>query len=86
MAVSTVLKIVLNRLHQLIKTCMNYRLKNTETLKKLPSNLEEALHHLENDYEYLLEGDVFTQDLIDTWIEYKYNKEILPMLERLTSL
>ncbi len=53
-----------------------------EDIQKLPSSLEQALQHLQEDHEYLLEGNVFTQDLIDTWIEYKYNNEILPMLER----
>ena len=36
-----------------------------------PGSLEEALDALEADHEFLLKGDVFTQDLIDTWIEYK---------------
>ncbi|QPK93784.1 type I glutamate--ammonia ligase [Actinomyces sp. zg-332] len=53
-----------------------------DDIEKLSSSLEQALHNLEEDYEYLMEGDVFTQDLIDTWIDYKYHNEILPMLER----
>jgi glutamine synthetase len=36
-----------------------------------PGSLEEALNALERDHEYLLRGEVFTKDLIDTWIEYK---------------
>ena len=36
-----------------------------------PGSLEEALDALEADHEFLLKGDVFTQDLIDTWIDYK---------------
>ena len=36
-----------------------------------PGSLEEALAALEADHEFLLKGDVFTQDLIDTWLDYK---------------
>jgi glutamine synthetase len=40
-----------------------------------PGSLEEALNALERDHEYLLRGEVFTKDLIDTWIEYKRTNE-----------
>ena len=36
-----------------------------------PGSLEEALDALAADHEFLLKGDVFTQDLIDTWLDYK---------------
>ena len=36
-----------------------------------PGSLEAALDALEADHEFLLKGDVFTQDLIDTWLDYK---------------
>jgi glutamine synthetase len=45
----------------------------------LPGSLDAALIALENDYEFLLKGDVFTQRLIDRWIEYKREKEIQPL-------
>ena len=41
-----------------------------------PGSLEEALNNLEADHEYLLKGDVFTQDVIDTWISYKRRNEV----------
>jgi glutamine synthetase len=41
-----------------------------------PSSLSEALDALEDDHEYLLKGDVFTQDVIDTWITYKHENEV----------
>ena len=44
-----------------------------------PASLREALTALENDHEYLLKGDVFTQDVIDTWISYKIKNEIQPL-------
>ncbi len=50
-----------------------------EELKDIPSaagSLAEALDALEADHEFLLKGDVFTQDVIDTWIEYKRANEV----------
>jgi glutamine synthetase len=41
-----------------------------------PSSLEEALEKLRRDHEFLLQGDVFTSDVIDTWIWYKREKEV----------
>ena len=37
---------------------------------------DEALNNLERDHEFLLQGDVFTQDVISTWIWYKREKEV----------
>jgi glutamine synthetase len=45
----------------------------------LPGSLEEALGALEKDHEFLLAGDVFTEDVIETWIDYKVSKEINEM-------
>ncbi len=53
-----------------------------EELKDVPStpgSLGEALKALSDDHEYLLKGDVFTTDVIETWIQYKTDKEIKPM-------
>ncbi|MBI2412730.1 MAG: type I glutamate--ammonia ligase [Deltaproteobacteria bacterium] len=53
-----------------------------EELSKVPSaagSLEEALDALKNDHEFLLKGDVFTKDVIETWIEYKKEKEADPV-------
>jgi glutamine synthetase len=44
-------------------------------IPQLPGSLEESLKALENDFEFLLKGGVFTEDLIQTWIEAK-RKEI----------
>ena len=41
-----------------------------------PGSLDEALNALEDDHEFLLKGDVFTQDVIDTWLEYKRENEL----------
>ena len=45
----------------------------------VPGSLEGALNALENDHEFLIKGDVFTQDVIETWIEYKRGREIDPV-------
>jgi len=37
------------------------------------------LKALEEDHEYLLKGDVFTEDVVSAWIEYKIENEIKPM-------
>lgn len=53
-----------------------------EELANIPSapcSLEEALAALKKDHAFLLKGDVFTQDVIDTWIEYKTEHEVNPI-------
>ena len=53
-----------------------------EELKEVPSvprSLDEALKALRADFDYLLKGDVFTPDLLDTWIELKTATEIDPV-------
>ena len=44
-----------------------------------PSSLAEALDALENDYEFLTKGDVFTEKCIQDWIEYKRENEVDPV-------
>lgn len=50
-----------------------YELSEEEKAKipTVPGSLEESLDALERDHKYLLKGDVFTQDVIDVWLEYK---------------
>ena len=45
-------------------------------VRSVPSSLEETLNALEKNHEFLLKGDVFTSDVIETWINYKRTKEI----------
>jgi glutamine synthetase len=50
-----------------------------EDLKEIPhvpGSLAEALDSLEKDHEFLTRGEVFTDDVIHTWIEYKRENEI----------
>jgi glutamine synthetase len=48
-------------------------------IESTPGSLREALQALKEDHEFLLKGDVFTQDVIDTWISYKTESEIEPV-------
>jgi glutamine synthetase len=48
-------------------------------IKQLPGSLDEVLNALEADHSFLLKGDVFTKDLIETWIDYKRKNEVDPI-------
>ncbi|NBC29732.1 MAG: hypothetical protein GVY29_07050, partial [Spirochaetes bacterium] len=51
------------------------------SLHAIPTSLEEALEALRNDHDYLLAGDVFNQELIDSWIAEK-TKEVVAVRNR----
>jgi glutamine synthetase len=48
----------------------------------VPASLDEVMDSLEADHEFLLQGDVFTSDLIETWIDFKRTQEIDPIRQR----
>jgi glutamine synthetase len=48
-------------------------------IPQVPGSLEKVLENLEADHEFLLEGGVFTPDLIDTWLTYKRENELDPI-------
>ena len=50
-----------------------------EAVKNLPGSLEEVLAALEQDQKFLFEGGVFTEDLVDTWIALKREREVDPV-------
>jgi glutamine synthetase len=52
----------------------------------VPGSLEGALDALERDHEFLLQGDVFTKDIIEEWIAYKRANEVDPVRMRPTPL
>jgi glutamine synthetase len=56
--------------------------EEAKLIPQVPGSLAEALDALEADHEFLTEGNVFTQDLIDTWISYKRTAEITPAAQR----
>lgn len=49
-----------------------------QDIAKLPTSLDGALAALKADHDFLLEGDVFTEDLLDTWITMKETQELAP--------
>jgi glutamine synthetase len=56
-----------------------------EELKEVPSlpgSLEEALAALQKDHKFLLKGDVFNEELIQLWINYKMKNEVNPVRMR----
>ena len=46
-----------------------------KNVPSMPGSLEEALTCLENDHSFLLKGEVFTEELIETYIGYKKKAE-----------
>jgi glutamine synthetase len=53
--------------------------EEAEKVKSTPGSLGEVLDALEADHAWLLRGDVFTPDVIETWIAYKRERELAPI-------
>ena len=51
-------------------------------INTVPASLGAVMDSLEADHDFLLEGGVFTPDLIETWIDYKRKNEIAPIALR----
>jgi glutamine synthetase len=49
------------------------------SIQQVPGTLAEVLDALEADHDYLTEGDVFTPDLIETWVDWKRTNEVDPI-------
>jgi len=47
-----------------------------KAVKSTPRSLAQALDALETDHAFLLRGGVFTADVIETWLDYKRQKEV----------
>jgi len=58
-----------------------YDLEPEEAAKipTMPGSLDDALDNLEKDHAFLLKGGVFSSDVIETWLQYKREKEVDPM-------
>jgi glutamine synthetase len=50
-----------------------------QAIAQVPGSLPEVLTALEEDHDYLTEGDVFTPDLVETWVEWKRVNEVDPI-------
>jgi len=51
-------------------------------IPRTPRSLEESLQALRRDHDFLLRGDVFTEDVIDTWIWFKTEHEVEALRQR----
>ncbi|MFZ3073926.1 MAG: type I glutamate--ammonia ligase [Minisyncoccales bacterium] len=49
--------------------------KNRDSISQVPASLEESLAALEKDSEYLFAGNVFSKDIVESWISYKKTAE-----------
>ncbi|GAA3963639.1 type I glutamate--ammonia ligase [Gordonia caeni] len=53
--------------------------EEAKSIPQAPTSLSAVIDRLEEDHDYLTAGGVFTEDLIDTWVAYKRENEILPV-------
>ena len=51
-------------------------------IPQVPGSLDAVLDRLEADHDYLTAGNVFTPEMIETWLDYKREKEIKPLAAR----
>ncbi len=56
--------------------------KELKNIPVAPGSLEEALKELEKDHKFLLQGGVFTEDVIQTWVERKMENDVQPVRMR----
>jgi len=56
--------------------------EEAKNIPQVPNTLLDSLEALRADHEFLLEGGVFTEELINTWINYKIEHEIQPLNQR----
>ncbi|MBK9925251.1 MAG: type I glutamate--ammonia ligase [Anaerolineales bacterium] len=58
--------------------------EEAKLIKQVPSSLSAVLDALEADHDFLLQGDVFTKDLLEAYISYKRQVEVDPVRLRPT--
>jgi len=63
----------------LIRDLYEFEAEEAAKVKSTPGSLGEVLDALEKDHDWLLVGDVFTPDVIETWITYKQDRELAPV-------
>ncbi len=76
---------VLNKIHPgepTDKDLYDLPAEEAARIEQLPGSLAEALDILESDHQWLLEGDVFSDDVIHTWLEYKRQHEVNEVNQR----
>ena len=53
--------------------------EESSAIPTMPGSLAESLDELDRDRDFLVKGDVFTDDTVDNWIEYKLENEVDPV-------
>ena len=56
--------------------------EEAKSIPQVPGSLGDVLQALEADHEYLTQGGVFTQELLENWIDYKRERELKPLAQR----
>ncbi|MEE8396171.1 MAG: glutamine synthetase, partial [bacterium] len=78
---------ILNKIHPgepLDKDIYDLPPEELKKVPKVPGSLGEALEALEDDHAFLLKGNVFTEDVIRYWVDYKRENEIAEVDSRPT--
>ena len=65
--------------HPIDKDLYELEPEEAAKVKSTPGSLGEVLDALEKDHHWLLAGDVFTPDVIETWLTYKRERELAPV-------
>jgi len=76
---------VMNKIHPgdaLDKDIYGLSPEEAAKVPSIPGTLEESLMNLKTKGDFLKKGDVFTDELIETWVNYKIDKEIRPIQQR----
>ncbi|OGQ06251.1 MAG: type I glutamate--ammonia ligase [Deltaproteobacteria bacterium RIFCSPLOWO2_01_FULL_45_74] len=61
------------------KNTYELSVEEAKNVPTVPGSLDQAIKCLQQDYEFLLAGEVFTRDVIETWVEYKIENEVNPI-------
>jgi glutamine synthetase len=62
--------------HPLDKDIYELDPEELANVPSMPGSLEDALDALERDHAFLVKGDVFTEELLRTYVDYKRSKEV----------
>lgn len=76
---------VMNKIHPgdpLDKDIYGLSPQESAKVPSIPGSLEESLMNLRKNGAFLKKGDVFSEDFIETWIQYKIDREIRPIQQR----
>lgn len=76
---------IINKIHPgdpLDKDIYGLPPQEAAAIPSVPGTLEESLQSLMNNCSFLKKGDVFTDDLLEAWVQYKIDKEVRPVQQR----